>query len=127
MRLTSNAAGRRLSESRMRENLTSGSMWQGMGNQDMAKVLRHSQKKWRATGLPCLRLWHHPLTLPLIAEPALMRTYPLPFRSCFSYQRWNANNIGGSLSVYSSFQIRFIAILVNVRRNHMIIESTPII
>jgi hypothetical protein len=47
----------------MRENLTSGSMWQGMGNPDMAKVLRHSQKKWRATGLPCLRLWHHPLTL----------------------------------------------------------------
>ena len=48
----------------MRENLMSGSMWQGMGNQDMALVLRHSQKKWRATGLPCLCLWHHPLTLP---------------------------------------------------------------
>ena len=52
----------------MRENLTSGSMWQGMGNQDMAKVLRHSQKKWRATGLPCLRLWHHPLTLPTFGD-----------------------------------------------------------
>ena len=52
----------------MRENLTSGSMWQGMGNQDMAKVLRHSQKKWRATGLPCLRLWHHPLTLPTLGN-----------------------------------------------------------
>jgi len=49
----------------MRENLMSGSMWQGMGNQDMAMALRHSQKKWRETGLPCLRFWHHPLTLPL--------------------------------------------------------------
>jgi hypothetical protein len=39
-------------------------MWQGMGNLDMAMVLRHSQKKWRETGLPCLRFWHHPLTLP---------------------------------------------------------------
>ena len=48
----------------MRENLMSGSMWQGMGNLDMAMALRHSQKKWRETGLPCLRFWHHPLTLP---------------------------------------------------------------
>jgi hypothetical protein len=50
----------------MRENLMSGSMWQGMGNLDMAMVLRHSQKKWRETGLPCLRFWHHPLTLPWV-------------------------------------------------------------
>ena len=38
----------------------------GDGNLDMAMVLRHSQKKWRETGLPCLRFWHHPLTLPEI-------------------------------------------------------------
>jgi Transposase DDE domain len=63
---TLKTAGRRLSESRMRENLMSGSMWQGMGNLDMAMVLRHSQKKWRETGLPCLRFWHHPLTLPCV-------------------------------------------------------------
>jgi hypothetical protein len=50
----------------MRENLMSGSMWQGMGNLNMAMVLRHSQKKWRETGLPCLSLRHHPLTLPKI-------------------------------------------------------------
>ena len=49
----------------------SGSMWQGMGNQDMAMALRHSQKKWRETGLPCLRFWHHPLTLPYMP----MNTY----------------------------------------------------
>ncbi len=34
----------------MRENLMSGSMWQGMGNLDMVEATRHSQKKWRATG-----------------------------------------------------------------------------
>jgi hypothetical protein len=36
----------------------------GDGNQDMVMVLRHSQKKWRATGCFHLRLRRHPLTLP---------------------------------------------------------------
>ena len=36
----------------------------GNGNQDMVKVLRHSQKKWRATGLPHLSPRRHSLTLP---------------------------------------------------------------
>ena len=36
-----------------------------------------------------------------------MRAYPLSFRNCVSYRRWNANYSGGSLSVYSSFRIRF--------------------
>jgi hypothetical protein len=36
----------------------------GNGNQDMVKVLRHSQKKWRATGLPYLSSRRHSLTLP---------------------------------------------------------------
>jgi hypothetical protein len=60
----------------MRENLMSGSMWQGMGNLDMAMVLRHSQKKWRETGLPCLSLRHHPLTLPQFPKNLLTRTVP---------------------------------------------------
>jgi len=37
----------------------------GNGNQDMVKVLRHSQKKWRATGLPYLSSRRHSLTLPV--------------------------------------------------------------
>ncbi len=36
----------------------------GDGDQDMAEVLRHSQRKRRATGLPRLRPRRHPLTLP---------------------------------------------------------------
>jgi hypothetical protein len=36
----------------------------GDGNQDMVKVLRHSQKKWRETGLPHLSPRRHSLTLP---------------------------------------------------------------
>jgi hypothetical protein len=36
----------------------------GDGNQDMVIVLRHSQKKWRATGCLHLRPRRHPLTLP---------------------------------------------------------------
>ena len=37
----------------------------GDGNQDMVKVLRHSQKKWRETGLPHLSPRRHSLTLPV--------------------------------------------------------------
>lgn len=33
----------------------------GDENQDRVKALRHSQRKPRATGLPCLDLRHHPL------------------------------------------------------------------
>jgi hypothetical protein len=36
----------------------------GDGNQDMVKVPRHSQKKWRETGLPHLSPRRHSLTLP---------------------------------------------------------------
>lgn len=36
----------------------------GDGNQDMVKVMRHSQKKWRETGLPHLSPRRHSLTLP---------------------------------------------------------------
>ena len=42
----------------------------GNGNQDMAKVLRHSQKKWRATGLPYLSSRRHSLTLPADSSSA---------------------------------------------------------
>jgi hypothetical protein len=38
----------------------------GNGNHDMVKVLRHSQKKWRETGLPHLSPRRHSLTLPLV-------------------------------------------------------------
>ena len=37
----------------------------GNGNQDMVKVLRHSQQKWRETDLPHLTLRRHSLTLPI--------------------------------------------------------------
>ena len=43
--ITSKAAGRRLSESRMRENLTSGSRWQGMETRIGHRQVRHSQRK----------------------------------------------------------------------------------
>ena len=36
----------------------------GNGNQDMVKILRHSHKKWRATGLSYLSPRRHSLTLP---------------------------------------------------------------
>jgi hypothetical protein len=36
----------------------------GDENQDRVKVLRHSQKKWGATGCRHLRPRRHPLTLP---------------------------------------------------------------
>ena len=42
----------------------------GDENQDRVKVLRHSQKKWRATGCLHLRLRRHPLTLPADLPPA---------------------------------------------------------
>jgi len=59
-----NAAGRRLSESRMRENLTYGSRWQGMETRIWCGQLRHSQRKQRVNRLPRLSLRRHPLTLP---------------------------------------------------------------
>ncbi len=53
---TLNASGRRLSESSAAREGKPHVRFEVAGdeNQDMVKVLRHSQKKWRATGLPHL-------------------------------------------------------------------------
>ena len=55
--------GRRLLESRMRENLTSGSMWQGMetGQGDGTEAL---SEEMESNGSATPKSWRHPLTLP---------------------------------------------------------------
>ena len=65
---TLKAARRRLSESRMRENLTYGSRWQGMETRIWHGQLRHSQRKQRVNRLPGLSLRRYSLTLP--GDPA---------------------------------------------------------
>src|SRR3989304_2960626 len=60
---TLNAAGRRLSESRMRENLMSGSMWQGMKTRqgDGTEAL---SEEMESNGSATPKSRRHPLTLP---------------------------------------------------------------
>ena len=53
---TVHAPGRRLSESRMMANLTYGSMWEGMGNQDMSQAPSPDPASGRAA---CIRLRRH--------------------------------------------------------------------
>src|SRR3989337_2561091 len=61
---TLNAAGRRLSESRMRENLMSGSMWQGMKPRhgDGTEAL---SEEMESNGSATPKSRRHPLTLPV--------------------------------------------------------------
>lgn len=56
------ATGRRLSESLMRENVISGSMWQGMKNRqgDGTEALLEEME---STGSATLKSRHRPLTL----------------------------------------------------------------
>jgi hypothetical protein len=60
------APGRRLSESRMRKNLMSGSMWQGMKTRhgDGTEAL---SEEMESNGSATPKSSHHPLTLPLDA------------------------------------------------------------
>jgi len=67
---TLKAPGRRLSESRMRENLTSGSRWQGMETRIRCRLVRHSHGNGEITGMPNLNLRRHSLTLPVDALEA---------------------------------------------------------
>jgi hypothetical protein len=62
---TLKAPGRRLSESRMRENLMSGSRWQGMETRIWCRLMRHSFGNGEQTDMLSLSPRRHSLTLPL--------------------------------------------------------------
>jgi hypothetical protein len=64
---TLKAAGRRLSESRMRENLMSGSMWQGMKTRHGVSTEALSEEM-ESNGSATPKSRRHPLTLPLDAR-----------------------------------------------------------
>src|SRR3990172_9770338 len=81
---TLKAAGRRLSESRMRENLMSGSMWQGMKTRhgDGTEAL---SEEMESNGSATPKSRRHPLTLPLDAGDSARFTgiFPASSFSCF--------------------------------------------
>ena len=62
--LTSNTVGRRLSESRMRENLMSGSRWQGMKTRQGEDTEALSEEM-ESNGSVTPKSSRHPLTLPV--------------------------------------------------------------
>jgi hypothetical protein len=72
------APGRRLSESRMRENLMSGSMWQGMETRQGDGTEALSQET-EINGSATPKSRRHPLTLPANPSTSLVQAAAFSF------------------------------------------------